>query len=141
VGDASFTPDLEAWEPWRPDGITAALASMSVPWAVAGGWAIDLHLQAETRPHDDIEIAVCRDHMEVVAACLGELDWFGVGDGRAWPLADAPEELHQTWAATATATVGDSTYSESPGMDKTGCSGVIRESDDHSRRRSRSARR
>jgi hypothetical protein len=97
VGDASFTPDLVAWEPWRPDGVAAALASMRVPWAVAGGWAIDLHVQAETRPHDDIEIAVCRDHMKVVAACLSELDWFGVGDGRAWPLADAPEELHQTW--------------------------------------------
>jgi aminoglycoside-2''-adenylyltransferase len=97
VVDPSFTPDLDAWEPWRPDVVAAALASMPVPWAVAGGWAIDLHVQAETRPHDDIEIAVCRDHMEVVAACLGELDWFGVGDGRAWPLADAPEDLHQTW--------------------------------------------
>jgi hypothetical protein len=70
---------------------------MHVPWAVAGGWAIDLHLQAETRPHHDIEIAVSREHLEIVAACLGELDWFGVGDGRAWALEDAPRELHQTW--------------------------------------------
>jgi hypothetical protein len=70
---------------------------MHVPWAVAGGWAIDLHLQAETRPHHDIEIAVSREHMEVVAACLGELDWFGVGGGRAWPSANAPADLHQTW--------------------------------------------
>jgi len=97
VGDASFIPDLEAWEAWRPDAIGAALGSVGVPWAVAGGWAIDLHLEAETRPHDDIEIVVSRDHMEVVAACLDELEWFAVGDGIAWPLADAPEELHQTW--------------------------------------------
>ena len=69
---------------------------MDVPWAVAGGWAIDLHVQAETRPHDDIEIVVSRDHIEIVAACLGELDWFGVGGGRV-AMAAAPEELHQTW--------------------------------------------
>lgn len=29
-------------------------------WFVAGGWAIDLFLERETRPHDDIEIAVFR---------------------------------------------------------------------------------
>ena len=97
MGDASFTPDLGAWEPWRPGTIGAALASMGVPWAVAGGWAVDLHLDAETRPHGDLEVVVSRDHMEVVAACLDELDWFAIGDGLAWPLEDAPQELHQTW--------------------------------------------
>ena len=97
MGDASFRPDLEAWEAWRPDAIGAALGSISVPWAIAGGWAIDLHLGAETRPHHDIEIVVSRDHMGAVAACLDRLEWFAVGDGLAWPLADAPEELHQTW--------------------------------------------
>ena len=29
-------------------------------WFIAGGWAIDLFLQKETRPHDDIEIAIFR---------------------------------------------------------------------------------
>jgi hypothetical protein len=90
-------PDLEAWEPWRPETVTAALGSLGLPWAVAGGWAIDLHLEAETRPHADIEIAVSRDCIEDVTSCLNELEWFGVGDGLAWPLADAPEGLHQTW--------------------------------------------
>jgi len=97
VDDASFIPDLEAWDPWRPDEVAAALGALHVPWAIAGGRAIDLHLQSETRPHDDIEIVVSRDAMEVVAGCLVELDWFAVDDGRAWPLADAPAELHQTW--------------------------------------------
>src|SRR5436309_6543830 len=30
------------------------------PWFVAGGWAIDLLLGRETRPHKDIEIAILR---------------------------------------------------------------------------------
>lgn len=30
------------------------------PWGVAGGWAIDLFLQRESRPHSDIDIALLR---------------------------------------------------------------------------------
>lgn len=30
------------------------------PWAIAGGWAIDLHLGRQTRLHSDIEIAIFR---------------------------------------------------------------------------------
>jgi len=32
------------------------------PWFVAGGWAIDLFLDKETRMHDDIEIGIYREH-------------------------------------------------------------------------------
>ncbi len=32
------------------------------PWFIAGGWAIDLFLGQETRPHSDIEIGVYRHH-------------------------------------------------------------------------------
>ena len=35
--------------------------------------------------------------MRELHGCLSELDWFAVGDGRAWPIAAAPKELHQTW--------------------------------------------
>ena len=34
-------------------------------------------------------------------AALGELEWFAVGGGRAWPLAEAPPELRQTWGRDA----------------------------------------
>jgi len=97
MADSSFVPDGGAWEPWRPEIIRAALASVGVRWAIAAGWAIDLYLQKETRPHDDIEIAISHDSFEGIAACLKEVEWFAVGNGRAWPFADAPEGLHQTW--------------------------------------------
>ena len=32
------------------------------PWFIAGGWAIDLFLDRETRTHDDIEIGIYREH-------------------------------------------------------------------------------
>jgi hypothetical protein len=44
-----------------PSQIKAIMADFGSPWAVAGGWAIDLFLEKETRPHRDIEIAVFRD--------------------------------------------------------------------------------
>ena len=36
------------------------------PWFIAGGWAIDLFLNSETRLHDDIEIGIYRkDQMKL----------------------------------------------------------------------------
>ena len=82
-------------------GETLSVSSDARKWAIAGGWAIDLHLGEVTRPHDDLEIVLSRDDFHVLQACLGGLDWFAVGNGRAWPLADAPPELHQTWGRDA----------------------------------------
>ncbi|MBA2334683.1 MAG: hypothetical protein H0V90_07080 [Blastocatellia bacterium] len=43
-----------------PLQIAAVLRDFKPSWFVAGGWAIDLFLEKETRPHQDIEIAVFR---------------------------------------------------------------------------------
>jgi hypothetical protein len=98
----SFVPDVEAWDPWRPDEVAAALAPVPVRWAVAGGWAIDLYLGEVTRAHSDLEIAVPGESVELVRAGLSGLEWFVVGDGRAWPIDDAPPEHHQSWGRDST---------------------------------------
>lgn len=36
------------------------------PWWVAGGWAIDLFLDRQTRDHEDVEIAILRDDQSAV---------------------------------------------------------------------------
>jgi aminoglycoside-2''-adenylyltransferase len=95
--DPSFVPDLDAWDPWHPDEVARALDSLQAVWAVAGGWAIDLHLGRVSRPHSDIEIVLSRSDMHVLRTHLSELEWFAIGEGRAWPIADAPHALHQTW--------------------------------------------
>jgi hypothetical protein len=38
----------------------AVLQSLHVPWWIAGGWAIDLQISREIRPHGDLDIAVLR---------------------------------------------------------------------------------
>lgn len=44
----------------EPLKVAALMRAFEPDWFVAGGWAIDLFLGRETRPHDDIEIAVFR---------------------------------------------------------------------------------
>lgn len=51
-----MTPD--SFEP--ATRAAAYFARYSLPWYVAGGWAVDLFLGRQTRPHQDIEVAVLR---------------------------------------------------------------------------------
>ena len=44
-----------------PQAIASLMSDFEKRWFIAGGWAIDLFLDKETRPHGDIEIAVFRD--------------------------------------------------------------------------------
>ena len=43
-----------------PLQIKELMSDFKPNWFVAGGWAIDLFLEKETRPHQDIEIAIFR---------------------------------------------------------------------------------
>ena len=54
-----------------PRAVSRLFDGATFPWAIAGGWALDLFLDVETRPHDDIEVALwrrdqqqARDHLE-----------------------------------------------------------------------------
>ena len=40
------------------------------PWAVAGGWALDLALGRVTRPHADVDVAVFRDDQAALRSAL-----------------------------------------------------------------------
>lgn len=97
---APFVPDLAAWDAWRPEEIARRLAGVGAPWYVAAGWAIDLFLGGERRAHGDLEIAAPHDRFGEIAAALPGLEFIVVGDGLAWPLANAGEQYelhHQTW--------------------------------------------
>jgi len=41
--------------------VAAILRDLRAPWAIAGGWALDLALGRVTRPHADVDVAVFRD--------------------------------------------------------------------------------
>jgi hypothetical protein len=100
AGSRAFAPDLTLWDAWRPDEVARSFVGVEAPWCVTAGWAIDLFLGEERRPHDDLEIAVPGDRFGEIAAALPGFELFIVGDGLAWPLAHAEEAAnshHQTW--------------------------------------------
>jgi hypothetical protein len=86
------------WDPWRPGDIARLLAGVTVPWYVAGGWAIDLFLGRQTREHGDLEIAVPASAFATIRDALADYEFDVVGSGRRWPL-DSPAfgVMHQTW--------------------------------------------
>lgn len=49
---------MEPFEPVRK--VASVLEGFRRPWWVAGGWAIDLLVERETRAHEDVEVAILR---------------------------------------------------------------------------------
>lgn len=64
--------DIYNWDPLSPEQVCELLAGLVVPWWIAGGWAIDLFVGRQTRPHADIDVLVRRgDQLEVQAYLAG----------------------------------------------------------------------
>lgn len=85
-----------------PDELTAAtrcLRDLPIPWAFAGGWALDLWLGRVTRKHSDIDVAVLREDQTVLRAALVGWNFEVVEAGmrRPWP---ADEWLSAPWFET-----------------------------------------
>lgn len=51
---------LDLWNPMSPDEVKSLLSPTERPYWISGGWAIDLFLGKNTRPHDDIDISIDR---------------------------------------------------------------------------------
>ncbi len=87
---------------WTPDQAADALKGLAAPWAVAGGWALDLWLGEQTREHEDIEVTVPTAFFPDAQArieALG-LKLFAIDDGQVIALeaGEAPgRHTHQTW--------------------------------------------
>jgi hypothetical protein len=86
------------WEAWSPREAADLLGGLSVPWAVAAGWAVDLFRGGTARAHEDLEIAVPSGRFPEVLAALAGYDLEVIGSGRRWPL-DSPAfaVMTQTW--------------------------------------------
>ncbi len=91
----------ERWAPWTPQEVAARLGDITVPWGIAAGWAIDLHLGRVSRPHEDIEITVPAARFGAIVEALPGFEWDVVGAHRYWSFPDAVDVMHQTWLRTA----------------------------------------
>jgi hypothetical protein len=89
------------WDPLSPEEAASLLGALAAPWWVAGGFAIDLHLERTTRAHGDLDIAVLRDAQPQLRACLEGWDIQVAYDGQLTPWQDGDwltPPRHQFWA-------------------------------------------
>jgi hypothetical protein len=93
-------PDVDDWEPWSPAEVLARLDGVAAPWCVVGGWALDLWAGRQSRPHEDLEIAVPAARFAEVRERLADCELFVPEEGELQPLDHSAEQLrrsHQTW--------------------------------------------
>lgn len=71
---ANETHQYGPWQPWQPRAVAELFSTLTVPWWIAGGWAIDLLIGEETREHDDIDVQILRRDQQAVRALLDGWD-------------------------------------------------------------------
>lgn len=93
-------PDQDAWEAWSPTELFRRLDSLSRPWCVVGGWALDLWHGKKTREHEDLEFTILRADLGIFRRELNDMEFYTVNDGVLELLAADREpatEIFQIW--------------------------------------------
>ncbi len=75
-----------AWRSVQPSEGLHWLSALSVPWWVAGGWALDLFVGRQSRPHKDFDVGIRRRDIREVTARLPAWEFFEAKDGVLTPL-------------------------------------------------------
>ena len=71
-------PDSSNCIPFSPLEIHALLRDAPFAWWVAGGWALDLFLGRQTRPHFDIDVAVARADQPLLQSYLNTMEFWAI---------------------------------------------------------------
>jgi GNAT superfamily N-acetyltransferase len=90
------------WKPLSADEVKKLFSSFQSQWWIAGGWAIDLFLKKQTRPHDDIDILIRRDDQLEIQNLLADWDLWAAdppGTLKPWPKGEfLGRGLQDIWA-------------------------------------------
>ena len=86
-GMTNETNPFGPWQPWQPEEVAEFFSTLTFPWWIACGWALDLFLGGKTREHEDIDVLFLRrDQHEIRAQLQG------------WDVQEAhPELLPGSW--------------------------------------------
>ena len=68
--------DVHKWEPTSPAQIRQLLADLTIPWWIAGGWAIDLFVGRQTRSHGDMDVEILRRDQLIMQRYLAQWDLY-----------------------------------------------------------------
>jgi hypothetical protein len=97
---ASNPSALGSWQSVHPAQCADWFSTLTAPWWVAGGWALDLYAGAQSRPHGDLDVGVLRRDVRNVLAVLSSWEVFEVRAGALAPLnaGDEPRtEVNSLW--------------------------------------------
>src|SRR5215210_5198415 len=87
IGDRVRLRDLWEWEEFDPSRLLAVMADFDAPWWVAGGWALDLWMERQTRPHQDVDIMILRGDQQKLYRSLSRWElYYAAPDHRLLPL-------------------------------------------------------
>ncbi len=64
------------WHPLLPEEIYELFKPLTIPWWIAGGWAIDLFLGKKTREHLDIDVQIIRKDQLIIQEFLDSWDLY-----------------------------------------------------------------
>jgi hypothetical protein len=79
AGADAASPALPRWS--DVDGAASVMRGFSAPWAVAGGWALDLFLGRVTRVHAGVDVALFREHQWTLLADFPGWTFHRLADG------------------------------------------------------------
>ncbi|GCE08171.1 nucleotidyltransferase domain-containing protein [Dictyobacter aurantiacus] len=93
------------WQPWGPHEVARFFETVTVPWWIAGGWALDLFLGEQTREHEDIDVQFLRRDQQAIRSVFGDWDVQAVHEGSSptWPFrtweqgVPLSEGVHDIW--------------------------------------------
>ncbi|MFF5105599.1 nucleotidyltransferase domain-containing protein [Streptomyces sp. NPDC000134] len=95
--------ELGRWVPARPEDLAVMFAGADFPWWIAGGYAIELAVGRELRPHGDLDVLVLRRDQALAREMLSDWDMHvadppGAGRLRPWRPGEMLEvPLHDIW--------------------------------------------
>jgi len=80
----------------------ALMGDFNAPWGLAGGWALDVFIGRQSRPHADIDIALLRTDQRLLRSRIsGRVQKVVAGQRTDWlsnEMLDPPvHEVHVTW--------------------------------------------
>ena len=73
---SAHLPDDYNTRPLRPVDIQVLLKSAPFQWWISGGWALDLFLGKETRPHFDIDVSIARQDQLTAQSFLRQWEFW-----------------------------------------------------------------
>lgn len=95
----AYGPAAGQWQPADPREACSFLGHIPTSWWVAGGWALDLFIGQQSRPHKDLDIGILRRDLRQVLAALPGWEFFEAKNGELFgPLTtDARQDVNSLW--------------------------------------------